>query len=174
MDFPVPDAISSVPLGRFEHVADVSTKLTGNVSTVAPLLATTRLPRLSASETTPITVTTNRAHLTLPVFEFGDGVEHRPIGLSQVNARVLLRCLLVCNARRYTPRLDNEIFSFTDDESLARENLTTMRILRRHFLPRGMAFRCLVGVALAAVAMRQGAALVEFIDLRQRAYPLDR
>jgi cytochrome c peroxidase len=41
-----------------------------------------------------------------------------------------------------------------------RENLTTIRLLRRHVLPRGIAFRCVVGVALAAVAMRLGAALV--------------
>jgi hypothetical protein len=53
MDVRVPDPISSVPLGRFEHASDESTKLTG-------VLATTRPPRLSASETTPITVTTNR------------------------------------------------------------------------------------------------------------------
>jgi hypothetical protein len=36
IDFSVPDPMSSVPSGRFEHVSDVSTKLTGNVSTVAP------------------------------------------------------------------------------------------------------------------------------------------
>jgi cytochrome c peroxidase len=42
----------------------------------------------------------------------------------------------------------------------ARENLTTARLLRRHVSPRGMAFRCMAGVALAAVAMRLGAALV--------------
>jgi hypothetical protein len=66
MDFPIPEPTSSVSAGRFEHVVDVSTKLTGNVSTVAPLLATTMLPKLSANETAPITVTTDGLILDPP------------------------------------------------------------------------------------------------------------
>src|SRR6185436_1717947 len=41
-----------------------------------------------------------------------------------------------------------------------REMLTKIRRLRRHALPGGIAFRCLVGVALVAYAIRLGAALV--------------
>ena len=43
----------------------------------------------------------------------------------------------------------------------ARENLTMAFRLTRQLSPRGMAFRCLAGVALAAVAMRLAAALVD-------------
>jgi hypothetical protein len=32
IDFAIPDPVRVVPLGRFEHVADESVKLTGNVS----------------------------------------------------------------------------------------------------------------------------------------------
>jgi cytochrome c peroxidase len=41
-----------------------------------------------------------------------------------------------------------------------RENLTTARLLRRHVSPRGIAFLCMACVALAAVTVRPGAALV--------------
>jgi hypothetical protein len=39
IDFSVPEPVSVVPAGKFGHVAEVITKLTGNVSIVAPFPA---------------------------------------------------------------------------------------------------------------------------------------
>ena len=50
MDLLVPDPVSTVPAGKFGQVADVSTKLTADVSMVGLSLAATRLAKLSASE----------------------------------------------------------------------------------------------------------------------------
>ena len=70
-----------------------------------------------------------------------------------------MSCLLAANLRDTLRRLDNEAFNATDTSRCVRENLTTMRLLKRHVLPGGLGFRCLVALALAGVAMQRGAAL---------------
>jgi hypothetical protein len=60
IDVSIPEPVTVVPAGRYEQAADESTKLTGDVTTVAPPFAAPALVTPTASATSTIADVANR------------------------------------------------------------------------------------------------------------------